>query len=233
MLPAGDTSAQSNKIGADGLQPMNDHRWSVPERRNGYNLWKRGMDLAVSTFMLLICFPILLIASIAIWIEDRGPIFFRQRRVGRGGQIFDVLKFRTMFLDADAMKEKLAAMNKHDGPIFKIENDPRVTRVGRIMRRFSIDEVPQFLNVWRGQMSVVGPRPMLEREVEHYDEWMFQRLQVKPGLTCYWQVMGRSNLSFEEWMELDKKYLEEMGFWTDIKIMLKTPKAIFQSDGAY
>lgn len=208
-------------------------RWHVPVRRNGYNLWKRGMDLGVSSILLLLFFPVIAISAMAIWMEDRGPIMFRQRRVGRGGKMFDVLKFRTMCLNADELKAKLEAMNKHDGPIFKIENDPRVTKVGRWLRKFSIDEMPQLINVFRGQMSIVGPRPMLEKEVEHYDEWMFQRLQVKPGLTCYWQIMGRSNLSFEEWMELDKRYLEDMGFWTDIKIMWKTPRAIFKSEGAY
>lgn len=208
-------------------------RWSVPVRRNGYNLWKRGMDLAISTFLLLLFFPIMLVAALCIYIEDRGPIFFGQNRVGRGGRLFKLYKFRTMFVDAEARKAEYLALNKHDGPIFKIENDPRITKVGRVLRRFSIDEMPQLINVFRGQMSIVGPRPMLENEVEHYDEWMFQRLQVKPGLTCYWQVMGRSNLTFEQWMELDRKYLEEMGFWTDIRIMLKTPAAVLRSDGAY
>lgn len=208
-------------------------RWEVPVRRNGYNLWKRGMDIGVSFVLLVLLHPVMLVAALAIWVEDRGPVLFRQRRVGRGGRMFDVLKFRTMFVNADQMKTELEKLNKHDGPIFKIERDPRVTKVGRILRKLSIDELPQLINIFRGQMSIVGPRPMLEREVEHYDEWMFQRLQVKPGLTCYWQIMGRSNLTFEEWMELDKKYLEEMGFWTDIKIMLKTPRAVFKSDGAY
>lgn len=215
------------------VAPMTPHEWNVPVRRNGYNLWKRGMDIGISFTLLVIVLPVMLLATAAIWIEDRGPILFRQRRVGRGGKLFNVYKFRTMFVNADQMRAQLESLNKHDGPIFKIENDPRVTRVGRILRKLSIDELPQFINIFKGQMSIVGPRPMLEREVEHYDEWMFQRLQVKPGLTCYWQISGRSNLTFEEWMELDKKYLEEMGFWTDLKIMLKTPRAVFKSEGAY
>jgi lipopolysaccharide/colanic/teichoic acid biosynthesis glycosyltransferase len=136
-------------------------------------------------------------------------------------------------LDADSRLKDVLALNEKDGPIFKMQNDPRITRVGRFLRRTSLDELPQLFNVFRGDMSLVGPRPPLPHEVEKYDEYAMERLSVRPGMTCYWQIMGRSNLSFEQWMELDHRYLEEMSVTTDIMILLKTPVAVFKGDGAY
>jgi lipopolysaccharide/colanic/teichoic acid biosynthesis glycosyltransferase len=138
-----------------------------------------------------------------------------------------------MYVDADRRLAELRGVNEKDGPIFKMKNDPRITPVGRFLRKFSLDELPQLFNVWRGDMSLVGPRPPIPHEVEQYDEYCLERLGVRPGLTCYWQIMGRSNLSFTEWMELDHRYLREMNLWTDLKILLKTPLAVLRGDGAY
>lgn len=136
-------------------------------------------------------------------------------------------KFRSMVQNAEELKEKLANKNEMDGPMFKMKNDPRVTRVGRIIRKTSLDEIPQFINVLKGDMSLVGPRPSLANEVEKFDDWMLKRLDVKPGLTCYWQVSGRNDIDFENWMKLDAKYVEEQSIWIDIKLILKTVLVLF------
>jgi lipopolysaccharide/colanic/teichoic acid biosynthesis glycosyltransferase len=135
--------------------------------------------------------------------------------------------------NADDLKQSMSHLNHMHGPAFKIRNDPRVTRVGAFLRKYSLDELPQLFNVFRGDMSLVGPRPPIPHEVEQYDQYCLERLSVRPGLTCYWQIMGRSNLSFAEWMELDHRYLREMGLWTDFKILVKTPIAVLKGDGAY
>lgn len=213
--------------------PEPGQRFITPVRRDGYNLWKRGLDIASSGTLLLLTFPIMLVTAALIKITDPGPIFYKSRRIGRGGKVFHVLKFRTMYVDADKRVQELWGQNKHDGPVFKITDDPRITKLGKFLRKFSIDELPQFINVFRGEMSVVGPRPLHEYEVEKFDEYAMERLWVKPGITCYWQIMGRSNLTFEEWMELDHRYMQDMSLWTDIKIIFKTPAAVFRSEGAY
>lgn len=210
-----------------------NQRFITPIRRDGYNLWKRGLDVTASGIALLVFFPVMLITGVAIFLTDRGPMFYRSRRIGRGGKPFHVLKFRSMYVDADKRVQELWAMNKHDGPVFKIQNDPRITPIGQFIRKFSIDELPQFINVFRGEMSIVGPRPLHEYEVEKFDEYAMERLWVKPGITCYWQIMGRSNLTFEQWMNLDHKYMEDMSLLTDLKIIVKTPAAVFKSEGAY
>ncbi|KAA0237322.1 MAG: sugar transferase, partial [Armatimonadetes bacterium] len=171
----------------------------------------------------------------ALWVKltSKGPVIYKSTRVGLGGRHFQFLKFRSMYVDADRRQAELLAQNEKDGPIFKMKNDPRITPIGRALRRYSLDELPQLWNVFVGEMSLVGPRPPLPREVEQYTEDCLERLSVKPGITCYWQIMGRSDLSFEEWMELDKRYLREMGVWTDLKILLLTPIAVFRGDGAY
>jgi lipopolysaccharide/colanic/teichoic acid biosynthesis glycosyltransferase len=138
-----------------------------------------------------------------------------------------------MYLDADQRRHLLSEENEKDGPIFKIKNDPRITPIGRILRKYSLDELPQFVSVFVGDMSLVGPRPPLPSEVANYDEFAMRRLTVKPGITCYWQIMGRSDLSFDEWMALDNKYIDEMGLLTDLKIICKTPGAVLRGEGAY
>ncbi len=198
-----------------------------------YAIWKRTLDVVASTILLLLLFPLFLIIALAVKLTSRGPVFYKSDRVGLGGQSIDFVKFRTMCMDADAKLAELKAQNEKDGPIFKIKNDPRTTKVGRILRKFSLDELPQLISVLKGDMSMVGPRPPLKREVALYDARTMQRLTIKPGITCYWQVMGRSDLSFEEWIDLDMKYIEEMTFWVDMKIMLLTPSAVFKGKGAY
>ncbi len=138
-----------------------------------------------------------------------------------------------MYVDADERLASLMGNNEKDGPIFKMKNDPRITPLGRFLRKYSLDELPQLIHVCRGEMSMVGPRPPVPREVEQYDDVARERLTIKPGLTCYWQIQGRSNLTFEEWMALDHKYMQEMSFWTDVKILLQTPMAVLKGEGAY
>lgn len=206
---------------------------AIPRRPVSYRVWKRGFDLAVSLVLLTLFLPIFLIVALLVKLTSKGPVFYASTRVGRCGKHFRFLKFRTMYADADARLASLLAKNEKDGPIFKMKNDPRITPVGRFLRKYSLDELPQLIHVARGEMSLVGPRPPVPREVAQYDEFARERLTIKPGMTCYWQIQGRSNLSFEEWMELDHKYMKEMSFWTDVKILAQTPKAVFKGEGAY
>ncbi|MEI3163992.1 MAG: sugar transferase [Lachnospirales bacterium] len=199
----------------------------------GYLFIKRFLDIVCSGLAIVVLSPIMIITAIAIMIESPGNPIFAQDRVGRNGKIFKMYKFRSMCLDAEEKLKKLQEKNEADGPVFKMKNDPRITKVGHFIRKYSIDELMQLFNVFKGDMSVIGPRPALPKEVAVYDDLAKLRLKVKPGLSCYWQVMGRSNLSFSEWMELDAKYIREMSLWTDIKIVFLTIPAIFKGDGAY
>ena len=194
---------------------------------------KRAIDLVLGILVLVLIAPILLIVAIAVRIDSPGPAIFAQQRVGRSGKPFTVYKFRTMRVGAEAEVDKLRALNEADGPLFKIKNDPRNTRLGRLLRRTSIDEFPQFFNVVRGDMSIVGPRPAIPAEVEHYQQWHKRRLEVMPGLTGLWQVSGRSELTFDEMVMLDIYYIENWTPWMDIWIMLKTIPTILFARGAY
>ena len=198
-----------------------------------YRKRKRLLDIFGSLFLLVLFAPLMLVIALAIKLTSRGPVFYTAKRVGRMGRVFDFYKFRSMYVNADSRLKDVMPSNEKDGPIFKMQNDPRMTRVGRFLRRTSMDELPQLFNVFRGDMSLVGPRPPLTHEVEKYSEYAMERLAVRPGMTCYWQIMGRSNLSFEEWMRLDHKYLEDMSVVTDLMILLKTPIAVLKGDGAY
>jgi exopolysaccharide biosynthesis polyprenyl glycosylphosphotransferase len=193
---------------------------------------KRAFDLGVSATVLLLLSPVLLAVAAAIRLTSAGPIFFRQKRVGRNGRIFEILKFRSMYADAEARLESLKAQNEMTGPVFKMKNDPRVTRVGRFIRRTSLDEFPQFWNVLRGEMSIVGPRPPIPAEVRQYKRWQRRRLSVKPGITCIWQISGRNNIDFDRWMELDLEYIDKWSLWSDIQICLKTIPAVLGARGA-
>lgn len=201
--------------------------------RTAYCLFKRLFDIIFSVIGLILLSPLLLVVSIIIKIDSPGPVLFKQNRVGDGGKIFMMYKFRSMCTDAEIQLDNLKKQNQKDGPVFKIFNDPRVTRFGRIIRRTSIDELPQLMNILKGDMSFVGPRPPIPYEVSQYNDYQLQRISVKPGLTCYWQISGRSNLSFDDWIELDIKYIHERGFWTDIKILLRTIPAVLRREGAY
>lgn len=198
-----------------------------------YFFLKRLMDIVCSLLALVCLSPLLVIVAFAIKLESKGPVVFSQKRIGKDGKVFYMYKFRSMVVDAEKVLEDLVDNNEADGPVFKIKDDPRVTKVGKFIRKYSIDELLQLVNILKGDMTIVGPRPALPNEVAEYDDFAKQRLLVKPGLTCYWQVMGRSDISFEEWMKLDAKYIEEMSLWLDVKLILKTIPAVLKGDGAY
>lgn len=199
-----------------------------------YLISKRLLDIFAAVIGLIILSPFLLFTAICIKVEDRkGPVLFKQERIGENSSRFYMYKFRSMVSNAEELKEALMDLNEVDGPVFKIKEDPRITKVGKFIRKTSIDELPQLFNVLKGEMSLVGPRPALPLEVEQYTVYERQRLNVMPGLTCYWQVSGRSNLSFYEWMELDLKYISDRNFWLDIKLILKTVLVLFGSRDAY
>ena len=196
------------------------------------SLGKRVFDLLGATLALLLLAPLMGIVALWIKFDSPGPVFFRQQRVGRHGRRFNMLKFRTMVVDAEARKESLAALNEQSGPVFKIKHDPRITPLGRFLRRYSIDELPQFINVLRGDMSIVGPRPPVPSEVARYEAWQRRRLSVLPGITCVWQVSGRNEISFEEWMYLDMRYIDHWSLSEDIKLILKTVPVVVTGRGA-
>lgn len=183
---------------------------------------KRIIDFSGSLVGLILLIPVILITTAAIKLESKGPIIFSQERIGKNGVAFTMYKFRSMVVDAEKQLEQIKDKNEMSGPMFKIKNDPRVTKVGRFIRKTSIDELPQFINVIKGEMSLVGPRPSLPSEVNQFESWMFERLWVKPGLTCFWQVSGRNDIDYKEWMELDIKYVRERNLWLDIKLIFKT-----------
>jgi exopolysaccharide biosynthesis polyprenyl glycosylphosphotransferase len=193
---------------------------------------KRLLDIIGGTFALALAGPVMLLVAIAIRLESRGPIFFKQVRAGRNGRKFTMLKFRSMVVDAEKRKAELAHLNEMSGPVFKIRRDPRVTRVGAFIRKTSLDELPQLFNIVWGDMSLVGPRPPLPSEVEQYKPWQRRRLSVKPGLTGLWQVSGRNDIDFEEWMKLDLRYIDDWSLWLDVKILLRTVPAVFLKTGA-
>jgi exopolysaccharide biosynthesis polyprenyl glycosylphosphotransferase len=194
--------------------------------------FKRAFDVGVSLVALLLLAPVLLATAVAIGLDAPGPVFFRQRRVGQNGRTFDMLKFRSMHADAEQRLQSLRAFNEMSGPVFKMTNDPRVTRVGRFIRRTSIDELPQFWNVLKGEMSVVGPRPPVPSEVKQYKRWQRRRLSVKPGITCTWQVSGRNEINFDQWMELDLAYIDTWSIWSDVSIIARTIPAVLRARGA-
>lgn len=198
-----------------------------------YAVTKRAFDLVVGTLMLILLIPILPLIAVMIKLDTRGPVFFKQDRVGEGGKLFKFYKFRSMIHEADGSKASLIELNEQDGPVFKIRSDPRITSVGRFLRRSSLDEIPQIFNVLKGDMSVVGPRPPLPSEVVNYQPWHMGRLAVRPGITCLWQISGRSQIGFNEWMRLDMEYLKTRSFRTDLLIFLKTIPAVIARKGAY
>jgi len=195
---------------------------------------KRAVDILGALVGLLLLSPLFLITAIAIFIENPGPIFFMQKRVGQFGSLFNFYKFRSMYTDAEARKAELMAENESgDGVIFKMKKDPRITRVGRIIRRFSIDELPQLWNVLIGDLALVGPRPPVPSEVAQYSLNDRKRLHVKPGLTCLWQIKGRSEIPFHEQVQLDLEYIRSQSIGNDILIILKTIPAVLLGKGAY
>ena len=204
-----------------------------PQRPVSYAIVKRMFDFTVASCMLIPSAFVMIPVACIIKATDRGPIFFKQVRVGKGGRLFYCYKFRSMCVDAEEKKRELMHLNEASGPVFKIKADPRVTRIGTFIRKYSIDELPQFFNVIKGDMSIVGPRPPIPSEVEQYGDHERQRLAIHPGITCLWQIGGRSNVTFARWVELDIEYIETMSFWKDISIILKTIPAVLKSSGAH
>lgn len=198
-----------------------------------YKFVKRLSDILLSGIALVCLSPVFLVTAIAIKLEDGGPAFFIQPRAGKDMKTFKMYKFRSMYVNADEKLAELLKDNEQTGHAFKIKNDPRITKVGKFIRKVSIDELPQLINIMKGDMSIVGPRPILPWQMEECNEYEKQRLIVQPGLTCYWQIGGRANIKWEEWVELDLDYIQNMSLWTDIKMIVKTIPAVFDSEGAY
>ena len=199
---------------------------------SGALLVKRAMDVVLCGFALLALSPLLGLVALIIKLEDGGPVFFAQERCGLYGRRFPMYKFRSMVVDAEAKRKELEAANEMSGPVFKISRDPRITRIGAFIRKFSIDELPQLYNVLRGEMSIVGPRPPIPAEVVQYERWQMRRLSMRPGLTCIWQVSGRNNINFETWMQLDLEYIDNWSLLLDIKLILKTFPVVLLGTGA-
>lgn len=220
--------------------PLLSHTLTVPHPTESsgidalaYRAIKRTLDLAFSCAFLILASPIMALIAFLIWREDRGPILYSQLRVGLDGKTFRFYKFRSMVRNADEMKADLATSNEADGPIFKMRQDPRITATGRILRKYSLDELPQFINVLRGEMSLVGPRPHLPSEVERWPGYPAERLRVLPGIACLREIRGRSNLTFEEWIELDLDYVRRRSLSLDLWILLNVIPAILRAEGAY
>jgi lipopolysaccharide/colanic/teichoic acid biosynthesis glycosyltransferase len=219
------TISAAPQISIDREKTLRSHR--------RYWVLRRAQDIVFSLLALILLAPMALLISLAIVLDSPGDgAIFRQRRVGRDGKLFWLYKFRTMCPDAEEQLNELLSQNQMDGPVFKIKGDPRITWVGRFLRKTSLDELPQLLNVLQGDMSIVGPRPALPREVELYSDYQRQRLYVTPGLSCYWQIAPhRNEMSFDEWVALDLKYIQERSFWVDWKIIFLTVRAMLMKYG--
>ena len=217
-------------INGQGAMPI--RRPGVRPWRRGYAIAKRLLDFTLALLLLPFVLPVMAVCAALIWIENPGPIMFSRMRTGRGGTPFKMFKFRTMVKNAEELKEQYAHLNEHTWPDFKITNDPRVTRVGRILRKTSLDELPQIFNVLLGDMSLVGPRPT-SFAVDTYSLWHTERLEVLPGITGLWQVSGRAEVDFDERIRLDVEYIENQSLSLDIKILFSTLFVVFQSRGAY
>ena len=219
------TISAAPQISIDREKTLRSHR--------RYWVLRRAQDIVFSLLALILLAPLALLITLAIVLDSPGDgAIFRQRRVGRDGKLFWLYKFCTMCPDAEEQLNELLSQNQMDGPVFKIKGDPRITRVGRFLRKTSLDELPQLLNVLQGDMSIVGPRPALPREVELYSDYQRQRLYVTPGLSCYWQIAPhRNEMSFDEWVALDMKYIQERSFWVDWKIIFLTVRAMLMKYG--
>jgi len=239
-LPDADTPAE--QLGKSTLPPTlkivpAENRINMPTGKvrhtRVYPFAKRVFDIVFAMTMLVLLSPVWLIAAVLVRITSPGHAIFRQSRVGQHGTPFTCLKLRTMVPEAHSLKVEIVDQNETTGPVFKIRADPRIIPIGRALRKFSIDELPQLVNVLKGEMSIVGPRPALPEEVEKYSPHQRGRLAVKPGLTCLWQVSGRSNIGFDEWVELDLEYIRRRNFWFDLWLILLTIPAVLSGRGAY
>ena len=217
----------------NSLRKLREDERIQPKEGPIYLFFKRAMDIIGSLCGIILLSPLLIIVALAIKIEDpKGSIFFSQQRCGKDNKLFPMYKFRSMVSNAEELLEELMEHNEMDGPVFKIKDDPRITRVGKFIRKTSIDELPQLFNILKGDMSIVGPRPAIPHEVAEYNDYQRQRLLVKPGLTCIWQVSGRNSIGFEEWMDMDLEYIEKRNLWMDIKLIFKTVGVLFGDEHA-
>jgi len=219
---------ESSAIGNDLLDFSMSPLWF-----SGWRLrCKRAIDIVVSAIFLLLLLPLFAMIAIVVKLSSRGPIFFRWRIVGKDGELLEAFKFRSMYCDAEERKARLLAENEMSGPVFKMTNDPRITNVGRWLRKFSLDELPQLWSVLKGDLSLVGPRPPLRSEYAAFSEWQKLKLRVKPGVTCLWQVGGRNRISdFNEWVRLDLEYIERWSLWLDLRILIRTLYAVIGGSG--
>ncbi len=215
-----------------GSKELEDNILSYSAKSSGYLFMKRCFDIVASCLGLIFLSPVFLISAVLIFFEDGGPVIYRQDRNGLNGKVFRMYKFRSMCKDAEKMHQQLLPQNELDGPAFKMKDDPRLTKVGKFIRKTSIDELPQLINIIKGDMTVVGPRPLPTYETEQCTPYQNQRLNVKPGLTCYWQCSGRSDIPFDEWIEMDLKYIREASFLVDMKIIAKTFGVVLSGKGA-
>ena len=217
----------------NSLRKLREDERIQPKEGPIYLFFKRAMDIIGSLCGIILLSPLLIIVALAIKIEDpKGSIFFSQQRCGKDNKLFPMYKFRSMVSNAEELLEELMEHNEMDGPVFKIKDDPRITRVGKFIRKTSIDELPQLFNILIGHMSIVGPRPAIPHEVAEYSHYHKQRLLVKPGLTCIWQVSGRNSIGFDEWMEMDLEYIEKRNLWMDTKLIFKTVGVLFGDEHA-
>jgi exopolysaccharide biosynthesis polyprenyl glycosylphosphotransferase len=231
-LPAyGFRLSRARPVNGQGLRDGYVHFLNI-EHKPVQQVMKRLFDIVASALALWLLSPIILVGALLIKLTSPGPIFFKQQRVGMHGRTFFMLKFRSMVANAEELKMKLLADNEQNGPVFKIKKDPRITTVGRFIRKFSVDELPQLINVLRGEMSVVGPRPPVPSEVAQYEPWQRRRLSVRPGLTCLWQVSGRNNIGFQDWMYLDMQYIDHWSLGQDFNLILKTVPVVLTGRGA-
>ena len=217
----------------NSLRKLREDERIQPKEGPIYLFFKRAMDIIGSLCGIILLSPLLIIVALAIKIEDpKGSVFFSQKRCGKDNKLFPMYKFRSMVSNAEELLEELMEHNEMDGPVFKIKDDPRITSVGKFIRKTSIDELPQLFNILRGDMSIVGPRPAIPHEVAEYSDYHKQRLLVKPGLTCIWQVSGRNSIGFEEWMDMDLEYIEKRNLWMDINLIFKTVGVLFGDEHA-
>lgn len=215
------------------MQMATETVYTPPKPKPVYEFFKRFFDIILSVLALIVLSPLFLVIGIIIKCNDGGPVFFKQIRLTKGGKKFYMYKFRSMCVDAESKLDSLLDKNQMEGPAFKMENDPRITKIGKFIRKTSIDELPQLFNIIRGEMTIVGPRPPLLREVKQYTPYHMHRLDVKTGLSCYRECYGRSNIhDFDEWVESDLKYIRERSLWVDLKVILLTIKVVLTGEGA-
>ena len=215
------------------MQSADEKQYVAPAKKPVYEFFKRFFDVVLSVFALWALSPLFVVVAIIIKCNDGGPVLFKQTRLTKGGKEFGMYKFRSMCVNAEDQLDDLLEQNEMEGPAFKMENDPRITKIGRFIRKTSIDELPQLFNIIKGEMSIIGPRPPLVREVAEYTPYHMHRLDVKTGLSCYRECYGRSNIhNFDEWVESDIKYIRERSLWVDLKVILLTIKVVLSGEGA-